>query len=71
MKHTLPSLIADESFPRTSSEAALQKGSKPSTGKYSWLLLVSSAIFFSASLTTGNTHGLPSSVRYAEIRHHW
>lgn len=34
---------------------------------YSWFKVGSAATFISVVLTTGNTHGLPSAVRYAEI----
>lgn len=37
----------------------------PVTGKYSWLMDSSLAIPISVFRTTGSTHGLPASVRYA------
>lgn len=60
---TLPSAMAEFEAPSRIFEAAVLKASKPRMGKYSWLSESSSASSFSTFLTTGSTHGLPSSVR--------
>lgn len=39
----------------------------PVTGRYSWLMDSSLAIPISVFRTTGSTHGLPASVRYAVL----
>ena len=62
---TLFSAIAGLSWPRQSLMEASQKETRPVIGRYSWLRVSSLAMCCSAVLTTGRTHGLPSSVRYA------
>lgn len=62
---TLPSENAGCESPSRILEAAVLNASKPRMGKYSWVRVSSSASIFSTFLTTGSTHGLQSSVRYA------
>jgi hypothetical protein len=59
------SASAWDSFPKARVAMADVYDARPSIGRYSWSMLVSVAIRSSTFRTTGSTHGLPSSVRYA------
>lgn len=67
-KLTRFSLRAGLLSPSTRREAQLRNSARPRMGRYSWLRLLSLAIFCSTFLTTGKTQGWESSVRYAEYK---
>lgn len=65
---TLFCAMAGLSSPSAMREALARNSGRPRMGRYSWLRLPSPAISCSTFLTTGRTHGWPSSVRYAAGR---
>lgn len=65
---TLFCAMAGLSSPSAMREALARNSGRPRMGRYSWFRLPSPAISCSTFLTTGRTHGCPSSVRYAEGR---
>ena len=67
--HTLLFVIAAECAPKSSLPHAVLYAGFPSTGKYSWFKVRSFAMVDSTDLTTGSTHGLPSSSLYAVNQH--